>query len=156
MPTDFFNVLTKYVSNDYKALIHYVFCKIATKDFKRLSKILPQDECKDLMARVFSDMTYDHLANLSNMLPKDEYNDIAARTFKISAEKISRKSKISVGFFLEHSSKWPGDELYKLFEQDPRFEMTIFLYIKGNELIQQEFLQDLERFKSHGLNVFVI
>ena len=156
MSADWFNVFSKNASNDYKDLIHYIFCKTAVDDFKRLSETLPQDECKDLMARVFSDMTYDHLAKLSDMLPKDDYNDIAARIFKISAEKLRHKNKISVGFFLEHSSKWPGDELYKLFDQDPRFEPTIFIHLKGNELIQQEFLQDLERFKSHGLNVFVI
>ena len=156
MDANYFNVLSKYASDDYKALIHQLFCNIAFNDFKHLSKTLPQNECSDLMARVFSNMTYDHLAILSKMLPKEAYNDLLERIFKISAEKIRHKSKIKVGFFFEHSSKWPGDELYNLFARNSRFEPTVFIYLKGNELTHKEFLQDLDRFKSHGLNVFVV
>ena len=153
MEPDYFILLSKYTPVVYKTLNNYIFCNLASADFKRLSKILPADECKNLMARVFSDMTYNHLANLSDILSKDDYNDLAARIFEISVKKIRGKSKIKIGFYFEHSSKWCGDELYQLFERDPRFEPTIFFCTRGNELTKKEFLQDFDRFKSRGFNV---
>lgn len=108
---DFFDVLSKYFPNDYKKFSNHIFCKMACGHFKLLAKILPQEVCKNTMARAFSDMTYDHLANLSKMLSKDDYNDLAARIFEISAEKIRRKAKITVGFSFHYAAGWCGDEL---------------------------------------------
>jgi hypothetical protein len=156
MNNEYFDVLSKYLSDDYKMLVHHIFCSMACDDFKRLSKILPKETCMDLMARVFSELTYDHLAKLSDMLSKDDYNDLAARIFKISAEKIRRKDKIKIGFFFENPSKWCGDELYNLFARDKRFEPTVFFFPIGDELTRKEFVISLEKFKSHGLNIFEI
>ena len=151
MDSEYFNVLAKYFSDDYKKLMHHTFCRMACDDFKRLSETLPKDECKNLMARAFSEMTYNHLANLSDMLSKDEYNDLAARVFKISAEKIRRKDKIKVGFYVLHSAAWFGDDLYNFFAQDERFEPTLFLKTKG---FVNERSQDAKRFVEHGVNLF--
>lgn len=157
MPYSYFNVMLKCFPNDYKTLIHHIFCKMASNDFKRLSRTSSADDCKDLMAHVFSDMTYNHFANLSNMLPKDDYNDIATRIFKISAEKIRRKDKIKVGFVLYDSSMWCGDDLYNFFACDEHFEPTIFLCLRSNqELLKKDFLRGVEQFKSRGLNVIPV
>ena len=54
---------------------------------------------------------------------------------------------------------WCGDELYRLFERDERFEPTVFLCRRTdktrNTMAQDEFNQSVERFQSHGLNLFV-
>ena len=121
---------------------------------------MPQDDCKDLMARVFAEMTYDHLVKLSGMLPKDEYNDLVARIFKISADKIRCKDKIKVGFVLIDSAQWCGDDLYNLFAQDDRFETIIFDCLRldkaNNEVIVKDFWRGVERFKYHGLNIIAL
>jgi len=145
------------LQDDYRAQAVRIFCDMACKDFKRLSATLPVEECKNLMATVFSAMNYNHLANLSDMLPKDDYNDIAARVFEISAEKIRRKDKVKIGFVLYDSSMWSGDDLYNLFAQDERFEVTVFLSQRPrgntNESMHKDFLKSIELFQAHGLNV---
>ena len=156
MPAKFFDTLKRYYPNESKTLTQHVFCRMACDYYKQISKILPQDECQDLMARAFCEMTYNHLAILSDMLPKDEYNNLAARIFKISAEKIRRKNKIKVGFYFENPSKWCGDDLYNCFARDERFEPTVFFYPIGDELTRKEFDISLEKFKTHGLNIFEI
>ena len=155
MGNEYFNVLSGYFSGDYVTLIHHAFCRMACDDFARLSKILPNDECKDLMARVFSELTYNHLANLSNMLSKDDYNDLTARIFEISAEKIRHKDKIKVGFHFDYSSFYFGDDLYNLFAKDERFEPTLFVNTKSsNSTIDNERSQDAKRFTEHGIHIF--
>ena len=155
MDNKYFDVLAKYFPNDYKSLIHHIFCRMACDDFKRLSETLSKENCMDLMARAFSERTYDHLAKLSDMLSKDDYNDLAARIFEISAEKIRRKDKIKVGFSFIYGSMWFGDDLYNLLANDERFEPTLFLNTKsGNKGRNEEALKDFERFKAHGINIF--
>ena len=144
---DFFNVLEKYFSADYKILTHHIFCKLAYEDFNRLSETLSKDECISLMVSVFSEMTYDCLANLSVTLPKDIYNELMTRIFNITVENILRKDSINVGFYFTSSQHWLGDDLYNLFAQDERFEPTVFLPTWS-------LLDDVKKYKMHGLNVF--
>ena len=159
MPADYFNLLSKNLSDDYKEFMHYAFCKMACDDFKRLSKAktMRKSDLNGLMARAFSGMSYDHLTILSKMLSKDDYNDVAARVFEISAEKIRRKNKIKIGFVLYDSSMWCGDDLYNLFARDERFEVTVFLSQrlegKSNEVVHKDFLKSTELFNSHNLNL---
>ena len=156
MDNEYFNLLEKYFPDNCKKLIQHIFCRMACNDFNRLIKNLPKETCLELMANVFSTMTYNHLANLSDMLTKDDYNNIVARIFAISAEKIRRKNKIKIGFFFENPSKWCGDELYNFFANDKRFEPTVFYFPKDDMLTRLEFTMSLERFKSHGINVFEV
>ena len=105
----------------------------------------------------FHDMNYEYFYQLSSIAPKDDYNALMESVFKLSAQKISRKDKIRVGFVIYEVAQWCGDELYHLFNNDERFETTIFLCLQvlkaDNELVKQDFLRGLEQFKSHGLNV---
>ena len=154
MNNKYFNVMDKYFPEDGKKLKAHIFCRMACNDFRQLTETLPKDCCLDLMAHVFSCMTYEHLAYLSDMLSKDDYNDLAEHVFEISAEKIRHKDKIKVGFCFNYSAGWSGDDLYNLFARDEHFESAIFFRSKGNRITQkEEFGRDLERFKSHGLNV---
>ena len=155
MGKNYFDVLTKNFPTDYKNLVAHIFCRMASNDFKRLTKTMPAAECKNLMAQALSGMTYEYLAKLSNMLPKDDYNAVAARVFEISAEKLRRKDKIKVGFYFMHSSFWFGDDLYNLFASDERFEPTIFVRTKSsNKVVSEERASDAKRFATHGVNVF--
>ena len=158
---DFFNVLSKYFSPEWgfwsndELLPHNIFSKMAYEDFNRLSKILPKETCMDLMVQGFSRLTYSYLASLTKMLPKDDYNELTNRIFKMTVKNISRKDKIKVGFYFDLSSHWCGDDVYKLFSQDERFEPTIFVPVdKFNELNRDEFLNDSKKFKARGFNVF--
>ena len=105
----------------------------------------------------FCDMTYEYLDILSTIAPKDDYNAFLAQVFKVSAQMISRKDKIKVGFVLRTAAEWCGDDLYNLFAKDERFEPTIFLCLPitrpDDELAKSAFLRGVEQFKSHGLNI---
>ena len=103
------------------------------------------------------DMTYEYFDLLSYALPKDDYNALMGRVFEASAQLIRRKDKIKVGFVLRTSAEWCGDDLYNYFAHDERFETTIFLCSQSgaseNELIRMDFLNGIEKLKSHNLNV---
>ena len=115
---------------------------------------------ENITAENFGDITYEYLNWLSLTMPKDEYNALAEHIFKLSAQRISRKDKIKVGFVLYDSSIWCGDELYNCFARDERFEVAIFLCLRTDkmqlELIQRAFLYSLKQFQSRGLNVVAI
>ena len=105
----------------------------------------------------FLDMTYEYLDGLSAFAPKGDYNAFLEKIFKVSAQMISRKKKIRVGFVLRTAAEWSGDDLYNLFANDERFEPTIFLCLSvtqpNNEIAKSAFLRGVEQFKSHGLNI---
>ncbi|MBR4152854.1 MAG: CDP-glycerol glycerophosphotransferase family protein [Selenomonadaceae bacterium] len=109
----------------------------------------------------FCDMSYGFFHKLSWGAPiKKDYNDFMDKIFSISEQTIRRKDKIKIGFVLRTVAEWCGDELYNLFEQDPRFEVTVFPCLRTNaskdKLVQEDFFQGVERFKSRGLNVVAV
>ena len=105
----------------------------------------------------FCDMNYECLASLSLIAPKDDYNAFLEKIFSVSAQMISRKKKIRVGFVLRTAAEWSGDDLYNLFAASEKFEPTVFLCLAGaqsdDELAKSAFERGVEQFKSHGLNV---
>ncbi len=105
----------------------------------------------------FCDMNYECLASLSLIVPKDDYNAFLEKIFHVSAQRISRKKKIRVGFVLRTAAEWSGDDLYNLFAESEKFEPTVFLCLSGaqsnDELAKSAFERGVEQFKSHGLNV---
>ena len=160
---DFFNTFSKNFPRDKsfpntdKPLIHHVFCLMACEDFNRLLKIMPKENCMDLMVRVFSELTYSYLVNLADILSKEDYNELITRIFNMTVENIRRKDKIKVGFYFEFSAHWCGDDVYNVFAKDERFEPTIFVITdKVNEFNRNEFLNDSEKFKARGLSVLEI
>ena len=108
----------------------------------------------------FLNMNYEQFDMLSNFLSKDNYNALMEYVFAKSAQFISRKNKIKVGFILFDSSMWCGDDLYNFFNNDERFEPTIFFSLLAdgskNKLVNNNFLHGLEQFKSRNLNVVAI
>ena len=109
----------------------------------------------------FCDMNYAYINDLSDIAPADEYNALMEKIFAASAQMIRRKKKIKLGFVLYAASQWSGDELYNLFAKDKRFETNIFFCKRisvatDNELFEKDFLDGIERFKSHGLKIVPI
>jgi len=51
----------------------------------------------------------------------------SVKNHQIAIEKLKEKTKIKVAFFTIHSSIWKYDELYKLMENDERFEPVIIV-----------------------------
>ncbi len=157
MSSEYFDVLSKMFPKNYNTVMAQIFTDIPYDNFKQLSDKIPKESFCDLLEQFFFDMPYDEFKKLSKTLPKDEYNDFMAQTFAASERRLSRAKKIKVGFVIFNSSMWCGDELYNLFARDERFEPTVFL-CRSNEdfrnmLVQDEFTQSVERFKSHGLNL---
>lgn len=119
-------------------------------------------EKKLLPAESFCDMTYDYFDGLSNFAPKDDYNALMEHVFESSVQLICHKDKVKLGFVLYDSSMWCGDDLYNLFVDNKRFEVTVFLcrrVVAGDEkynIIQEGFLRGVEQLKSHGLNVVIV
>ena len=108
----------------------------------------------------FCDMNYNYFHHLALTADKDEYNALMKRVFKASAQMIRRKNKIKVGFIVRGAAEWCGDDLYKFFEQDKRFEVTVFDCLQLSKAKYEPFRRDfqigVEQLKSHGLNVVAI
>ena len=107
----------------------------------------------------FYSMSYDYFNVLSSLLPKDDYNALMSNVFSLTVQHLRGKPKIKIGFVLYDSAMWCGDELYNRFANDERFETTIFLCLRTDvdgELVQKNFVQGVEKFKSRGLNVVAV
>ena len=74
------------------------------------------------------------------------------KVFSATIEKLRHKQKIKLAFVTDHAATWCGDELYKLFAQNPRFDTTVFL-CRGIESTVQDTVHDLEQFQAAGINV---
>ena len=108
----------------------------------------------------FCDMNYAYFNQLSWIIPKDEYNTFMGRLFKASAQMIACKKKIKIAFVARTASEWCGDDLYNLFANNDRFEVTLFLCLRVSQSVDEtaksELLQGVEQFKAHGLNVVAV
>ncbi len=75
---------------------------------------------------------------------------------KIALAKIQNKEKIKIVFFLIHESVWKYEELYKLMEEDNRFDPCVVVcpYITyGDETMLFELQHAYDNFKAKGYNV---
>ena len=108
----------------------------------------------------FCNMSYEFINRLVGIIPKTDYNNFLEKIFALSVKKIRRKDKIKIGLIIRGSAEWFGDELYNLFSEDNRFEVTVFSFIEMHRLkdkfLQDEFWQGIEKFKSHGINVVAL
>ena len=117
-----------------------------------VDSILPiEDLCK---------LSYDKFFLFSQFSNKDEYNNLLDRVFKISVQKLRKKDKIKVGFVLYDSSMWCGDELYIQFENNERYEPTVFLCLRTDqsdkETVVKDFWHGVEQFKSKNINIVAV
>jgi hypothetical protein len=75
---------------------------------------------------------------------------------KIALAKIRNKEKVKVVFFLIHESVWKYEELFKLMEEDNRFDPVVVVcpYITyGDETMISELRRAYDSFKAKGYNV---
>jgi len=153
MNGDYFNLLSKTFPKSYNAVITQIFTDIHTEQVKHSS------EESALPEKFLFDRTYDEYKDLAQNFSKDDYNDLMAEIFAASARRLGGKDKIKIGFVIFNSSMWYGDKLYKLFAGDARFVPTVFLCRDTDEfkstLLQDEFEQSVEPFKTKGLNLVV-
>lgn len=108
----------------------------------------------------FNATNYFTLDILAHILDKDSYNSLVNKIFNNTVEKIKRKDTIKIGFVLYDASMWCGDEIYNLFAQNPRYELTIFLCLRQDktttEKVVEDFYHGVEQFRNKGLNVIGI
>ena len=108
-------------------------------------------------AENFRDMNYLYFKTLAWTAAKDDYNALMERIFKASAQIISRKKKIKIGFTMVEAAHWCGKDLYDFFANDERFETTVFLCLDFhkpvNDVIKADFMRGVDQLKSHGINV---
>ena len=113
-----------------------------------------------LPTEIFCQTSYEYLNCLAKNLPKENYIALMSRVFEKSAALIRRKNKIKIGFVIRVAAEWCGDDLYNFFEQDERFEPTVFLCLRTDEssdkLVREDFAHGTRQFKSRGLNVFPV
>jgi hypothetical protein len=149
----------------FERLNYNCFCDMNHLNLKGnfvLNTLISFNLCKKglIPVRSFCDMDYDYFYQLSWLIPKDDYNDFMAHVFNASAQMIRRKEKIKIAFVLYDTSIWCGDDLYNLFTRDERFETSILFCMRANKLedeaAKKDFLQGVEQFKSHGLNVIAV
>ena len=106
--------------------------------------------------------TYEYLAALlrTTMLlenGKDIYLQIKSYLEQINLTRIRKQEKIVVGFIVNYSSTWIGDELYNLLDNSERFEPYIFLmanYIGLDErMVHEEYEKNLAFFQKKRLRI---
>ena len=117
-----------------------------------MAKIIPTEN--------FLDTSYEYLRKLSWTANRNDYHAFMKRIFAESVKRIRRKDKIKVGFVMIDSAQWSGDDLYNLFANDDRFEVTVYACLRAdeaeNELMIKDFWHGVEQFKERGLNVVAI
>ena len=105
-------------------------------------------------------VTYENFYGLSALLMMDSYNKLLNRVFGVTIERVRRQDRIKLGFLLYDASMWCGDLLYRLFEQNDRYEVTIFLCMRQDMLDEKNFVEDfkrgVEQFRARGLNVVAV
>ena len=106
--------------------------------------------------------TYEYLAALlrTTMLlenGKDFYLQIKSYLEQINLTRLRKQEKIVVGFIVNYSSTWIGDELYNLLDNSERFEPYIFLmanYIGLDErMVREEYEKNLAFFQKKRLRI---
>ena len=111
-------------------------------------------------AESFEEMSYRYLNRLAWVAGKDEYNMFLEKVFNASVKKIRRKDKVKIGFVVRGSAEWCGDDLYNLFVNDERFEVTVFSFLELGRSQDKAFVKDfwhgIEQFKQRGLNVVAL
>lgn len=141
------------------------FCDMTHMNFKgsetvnsMLSLKLYQNGC--IPIENFLDRVYTYFDRMSHVVSKDVYNELMKRIFDLSAKMIGRKEKIKVGFLLYLADFWCGDDLYNLFANDERFEVTVFFgwatLPKNPTESLDTMLRSFEKFKSYGINVVLM
>ena len=105
-------------------------------------------------------MNYDDLYELAFMLNKDDYNEFLSELYGSTAARIRRQDKIKIGFLTYDASMWCGDDLYRLFEQNDRYEPTVFLCLRPDQtdkpLVVKDFYKGVEQLRARGLNVVAV
>lgn len=124
-----------------------------------LSLRLYQNGCIPLES--FLDRVYTYFDRMSRIASKEDFNSLMQSIFELSTKKIGQKKKIKVAFILYLAEFWYGDDLYNIFDNDERFEVTVFFgwaaVLNGKkEDIKKDLLGDFEKFKARGLNVVLM
>ena len=106
--------------------------------------------------------TYDYLAALlhTTMLlenGKNFYLQIKSYLEQITLTRIRKQEKIVVGFIVNYSSTWIGDELYNLLDNSEKFEPYIFLMANYNgqneRMVCEEYEENLIFFKKRRFRI---
>ena len=124
-------------------LINYELCKRGAKSIETMQQI-----------------NYDDLYELAFMLNKNQYNEFLSKLYGSTAARIRQQDKIKIGFLTYDASMWCGDDLYRLFEQNDRYEPTVFLCLRPDQtdkpLVVKDFYKGVEQLKARGLNVVAV
>lgn len=112
-------------------------------------------------ARRYSKLERFRLADLRIMAKKDKaaYADMIQGIYDQNREKLKKKEKIKISFLLYSASMWSCDDLYRMFEEDPRFEpfVTVCKYTnESNKKTWPTYNQSLQFFKERGYRVHTV
>ena len=97
--------------------------------------------------------SYKDLFAAGKAVSREEYERYSAELFADAEQFIRSKKTIKVGFVLYDASMWCGDELYRLFEQNERYQPTVFLCKRKGDTYRKDFETGLEQFRERGLRV---
>lgn len=102
-------------------------------------------------------MSYENLSEYSMFMEKEKHSRMVDDILAATEQKLARKTRISVGFVLYDSSMWCGDELYRMFEREERYDPTVYLCLRkdgGNgKLVREDYLHGLNLFRKRGIHV---
>lgn len=100
-------------------------------------------------------LNYGDLANLE-ICDSELFLKIRDQIIDKNLTALKRKNKIAVGFLVFSSSMWNCGEIYRLFENDDRFEPMIFVrpeYAKREKIEEELYNATVNFFKNHNYTV---
>lgn len=107
---------------------------------KSISRLVIPVRVKDLIKKVFL----------------CKYYQFVQHSYKRKAQKLGKKDKIKVAFFLIHDSVWKYDGIYRLMEQDSRFNPIVVIcpyIVYGEETMLEDMQTAFKKFSADGYNV---
>ena len=118
-------------------------------------------ESRTLPIENILNLTFDkfYLASQFISPPRKPFRKLQTDLYKISAQLISKKSKINVAFVLIDDSMWSGDRLYFNFANNPKFNVTVYLCLprsNRNDLSVDNFNRGVLNLKAHNINVVAV
>ncbi len=106
-----------------------------------------------LDAGAIENFTYHHLASIKWVYNIDLFKTVSNKIYDLNIKKIKGKSKIKIAFLNNYASTWACTRLYKMLEEDDRFEPYILVvpFYNGTEItIMDTYKKTSEYFREHG------
>lgn len=106
-------------------------------------------------------LSYYELDGLQYTLGRETFQQFTEDFFAVTVRRLRRQKCIRLAFVLYSAAMWCGDELYRFFRNDPRFEVAVYYCLRRDgdqDFVRSEeglrrYHEDAERLRAHGVEL---